>query len=107
MVGAGSGTILLGQIRVPANVRRSKAAASVQSLALFLLLLLHARRAPAQAVQAQPTEAKPGPSSTNTSLAVAPPPDLSPFRGRPVSRVEVLSDDDTWSNVAIPEVRSV
>jgi outer membrane protein assembly factor BamA len=38
---------------------------------------------------------------------VAPAPDLSPFGARLVSRVDVELDDDTWSNVVIPPVRSV
>jgi outer membrane protein assembly factor BamA len=40
-------------------------------------------------------------------LAIAPAPDLSPFGARLVSRVDVELDDQTWSNVVVPPVRSV
>ncbi len=49
----------------------------------------------------------PPPSPSPAPFAIAPAPDLSPFGARLVSRVDVEIDDDTWSNVVIPPIRSV
>ncbi len=66
---------------------------------LFAVLLL------AGVVRAQ------GPAAPVTppggQLTIVPPPDLSPFVGRLVSRVDVELDDETWKNAVIPQVRSV
>lgn len=42
-----------------------------------------------------------------TPLVTAPAPDLAPFGARVVSRVDVELDDETWSNVVLPPIRSV
>jgi outer membrane protein insertion porin family len=68
---------------------------------LFLTFFLFVSRVGAQTVAVAPTPQGPPP------LSVAPAPDLSPFGGRLLTSVEVLLDDDTWKNVAIPPVRSV
>jgi outer membrane protein assembly factor BamA len=49
----------------------------------------------------------PAPSGAPAPLTIAAAPDLSPFGGRLVSRVEVELDDDTWSNIVVPAIRSV
>jgi outer membrane protein assembly factor BamA len=56
------------------------------------------------AVGAEPPPTTPGNAAL---LVVSPPPDLSPFGGRLVSRIDVELDDDTWKNVVVPSVRSV
>jgi outer membrane protein insertion porin family len=81
------------------------------SLGLLLTLLLLAGAGVARAQTPSPPLATPprasaGPALGNP-LTVQPAPDLSPFVGRLVSRVDVELDDDTWKNVAVPQVRSV
>jgi outer membrane protein assembly factor BamA len=73
-----------------------EARAAWLSCALFLVLLLWAPFGRADAGAPPPAP-----------LAVAPAPDLAPFGARLVSRVDVELDDDTWSNVVVPPVRSV
>jgi outer membrane protein insertion porin family len=90
---------------VPANVRIRRAASAIHGVAFVFWLLLRARLVQGQDVH--PDRATPVASSPAASLVVQPPPDRSPFGGRVVSHVEVLLDDDTWSNVAVPQARSV
>jgi outer membrane protein insertion porin family len=85
----------------------------VARLRLFLAVFLLAGVVRAQGAAA-PAAATPPPRGAASAaaalgppLAVQPSPDLSAFGGRLISRVEVLLDDDTWKDVAIPQVRSV
>ena len=79
---------------------------TVALLAFVLALWPAAARAqpPPPPNGAVPPATPPGPP---TMAQVLPPPDLSAFLGRKVTRVEVALDDDTWTDVAIPQVRTV
>jgi outer membrane protein assembly factor BamA len=73
------------------------------ALLAFALALLRAA-----AAGAQPGAAGNGQPAAPPAIAqVLPPPDLSAFIGRKVTRVEITLEDDTWSDVAIPSVRTV
>src|SRR6202451_4480214 len=76
------------------------------SCALFLALSLWVGLGRAQSPNAIPVAPLPS-AAPVVPLAAGPAPDLSPFGARLVSRGDVELDDDTWSNVAIPPVRSV
>jgi len=77
------------------------------TIALALVLVTR----PGKASPPPSAKQTPGAASSSPALATTPPllpaPDLRAFSGRPITRVEVLLDDDTWTDVALPQVRTV
>ena len=100
-------SILLKLTRVQMGTGSKGARAVWISCALFLALSLSAARGRADAPPVSAVVPPPPSASVPVPLVIAPAPDLDPFGARLISRVDVELDDDTWSNVVVPAVRSV
>jgi outer membrane protein insertion porin family len=49
----------------------------------------------------------PAPSGGPSALSLGPSPDLTPFLGKPITRVESVLDDEAWNDITAPVLRSV
>jgi outer membrane protein assembly factor BamA len=110
----------LNSSRAPTNAGRARAARWASSLALFalfacLVLVAHvaraadARPAPLRVGDPVPVSLSvpPAAAAPITSPTVDPGPDLTPFVGRKITRVDVIIDDDAWTVVEPPAVTQV
>ncbi len=76
------------------------------TVALWAFVLVLSWGGPAAAQRSVTTPA-PAPAPSATTPQLLPPPDLSSFLGRRITRVDVVLDDSTWTDVTIPPIRTV